>query len=112
MLSRNLYSATLLCLGLFLNSTFALASSMTVIDESTEVDSVVNSIELPPPAEDTARQASPAGRNQAEQAREAGREMGRKQADTARQATQQFQERQQQQENSRETQSPPQTPRP
>ena len=97
MFAIKFYSAGLLSLGLILGSGSLFASSMTVIDESTEVDSVVNSIELPPPAENTARQASSTGREQAKQAREEGRD----QSGTARQKTQESQERKLQQEPER-----------
>lgn len=104
MMIQKLYLASLLSLGLFMGSTFLLASSMTVIDESTEVDSVVNSIELPPPIEDSVRQTLDASRNQAKQAREEGREKGRQQLDSARQANQELQDRERPQE------PPPQRP--
>jgi len=108
MQSIKTFSSGILALGILLSSTSLLASSMIVIDESTEVDSVVNSIELPPPAQKQAHEASSTGREQAKQAREAGRELGQEQVNSTRDTAPEVQDRQLQ----RQTPEEHQTPRP
>lgn len=64
--------------------------AMDVVDENATPDEVMNRIELPEDASDTAREASAFGLDTANDARERGRDFGQERADQARDQAREF----------------------
>lgn len=64
--------------------------AIDVVDENTTPDEVMNRIELPEDASDTAREAAAFGLDTANEARERGRDFGQERAEQAREQAREF----------------------